>query len=673
MVLGVCRRVLCHAQDAEDAFQATFLILARKAATAVPRGAVGNWLYGVAYRTALAARSINARRRQRERPLDNVPHPQTAPPEPRSDVLAALDRELSRLPDKYRQVVVLCELEGRTRKEVARQLGLPEGTLSWRLAAARKMLARRLARYGPEVAGATLAAVLAAGAAAGVPPLVGATVRAAAGVSPAPVAVLTQEVLKAMLVTRLTKGMAVLFLLGLLTLACGALAQAPADRKNEAPAGESAREDDPPEWRDDPLYRVSEALVGWWPADGHAFDLVGSLHGKVVPPVGFDKGCRGRAFSFAPTKGGAVPAPPPARGLGGAPPTAAVGEVSVASSELTDTFTMALWVNPTASFQDNGNNQVAGVTGQRYAIYPTHGGNDGKRAGCGISAGTNGVSLFEHTHDHCPCVLMYKTDIKDWTHVAVVYAKGTPTLYVNGSAVKTGDRSRWTVIPGAGFGDSRVGYGPYQGLIDEATLFSRALTAEEIKVVMRATGPEKPAPAAPAARLSDAAYAKLWSALGGKRAPRSLFAVDRLAAGGDETVRRLRERLLPEPVVDRPSVEELIAQLDDDAYDKREQATRLLQEKGARIMARLQEALKTSRSAEVRARLEKILQQWIEEPLTLEELRAVRAITALGRIDTPAGRALLAEIAKGPESRPQTVAARGALAQADGKDKRSGK
>src|SRR5262249_38234069 len=189
--LGLGRRVLGHAQDGEDAFQATFLVRARKAASAVPRGAVGNWLYGVAYRTALAARSMCARRRQRERPLDNVPHPQTEPQEPRSDVLAALDRELTRLPDKYRQVVVLCELEGRTRKEVARQLGLPEGTLSWRLAAARKMLARRLARYGPEVAGATLAGVLAGRAAARVPPpLVGATVRAAAGAIPAPVAAL---------------------------------------------------------------------------------------------------------------------------------------------------------------------------------------------------------------------------------------------------------------------------------------------------------------------------------------------------------------------------------------------------------------------------------------------------------------------------------------------------
>jgi RNA polymerase sigma factor (sigma-70 family) len=675
MVLGVCRRVLGHAQDAEDAFQATFLVLARKAASAVPHGAVGNWLYGVAYRTALAARSMNARRRRRERPLDNVSHPQTAPQEPRSDVLAALDRELARLPDKYRQVVILCELEGRTRKEVARQLGLPEGTLSWRLAAARKMLARRLARYGPEVAGATLAAVLAEGAAARVPPpLVGATVRAAAGAIPAPVAALTQEVLKAMLVTRLKKGMAVLFLLGLLALTCGALAQAPADRKSETPADERAGEDDPPEWRDDPLYRVSGALVSWWPADGHAFDLVGSLHGKAVSPVGFDKGCRGRAFSFAPAKEWAVPLPPPG-GLLRDPPEAATGDVAVPTSELTDTFTMALWVKPTATLQDNGgDNQYVGIAGQRYAIFPAYGGEEGKRAGCGISVGTNGVGLFEHTYDHCPCVLTHKIDIKDWTHVAVVYAKGTPTLYVNGAAVKTGGRSRWTVFPGTGFGDPRVGYGPYLGLVDEAALFSRALTAEEIKVVLRATGPEKPAPAASAARLSDDACARLWSALGGKRAPRSLFAVDRLAAGGDDAVRWLRQHLVPEVAVgDRPSVEELIAQLDDDAYDKREQATRLLTEKGLRIEPKLREALKKAPSTEVRARLEKMLQRLSEKAITPEELQAVRAITALGRIDTPASRALLAEIAKGPESRPQTVAARGALAQGDEKEKRSGK
>jgi RNA polymerase sigma factor (sigma-70 family) len=672
MVLAVCRRVLCHIQDAEDAFQATFLILARKAGSGVPSGAVGNWLYGVAYRTALEASSMCARRKQRERPLDGVPHPQTAAQGPQSDLLAALDRELSRLPGKYREVVVLCELEGRTRKDVARQLGLPEGTLSWRLAAARKMLARRLARNVPENAGAALAAVLADGVSARVPAsLVGATVRAVAGVIPAQVAALTREVLKVMLVSKLKKGMAMVFLLGLLTLTCGALAQAPAERKSEAPAGKRADQDDPPDWRDNPLYRASGALAGWWPADGHAFDLVGSLHGSTVPPVGFARGCRGRAFSFSAAKRPAM--------LGQqvitVSPTVPTGSVFVALSELTDTFTMALWVYPTATFQaDNGDNRYAGIRGQRYAVYPTHGGEEGKRAGCGISVGTNGVGLFEHTHDNCPCVLEHKTAIKGWTHVAVVYAKGTPTLYVNGAAVKTGGRSRWVVFPGTGLGDPQVvGYGPYQGLIDEATLFSRGLTTEEIKAVLRATGPESPAVAAPTTRLSDAAFAQLWSDLGGKRAPRSLFAVDRLAASGDEAVRRLRGRLLARRTVEKPSVEELIAQLDDDAFEVRQRATRLLKEKSGRIAPQLREALKTTRSAEVRARLKQVLRHAGDEAPTAEELRAVRAITALGRIDTPASRALLAEIAKGPEGWPQTVAARGALAQLDGKEKRSGK
>src|SRR5215469_6296100 len=93
------------------------------------------------------------------------------------ELLEVLDLELSRLPDKYRLPVVLCELEGRSRKEVARQLGIPEGTLSWRLAAARKMLSRRLAKYGPPVTGAVLTGLLVEGAAACVPaPLVISTV-----------------------------------------------------------------------------------------------------------------------------------------------------------------------------------------------------------------------------------------------------------------------------------------------------------------------------------------------------------------------------------------------------------------------------------------------------------------------------------------------------------------
>src|SRR5262245_59467150 len=136
MVYGVCRRLLPTDQDAEDAFQATFLVLARKARAAAPRE-VGNWLFGVARRAALLSRRSIARRRER---VGDVPE---RPATPRDELRAVLDEELSRLPDTYRTVIVLCDLEGRTRREAAAMLGWPEGTVAGRLARARELLARR--------------------------------------------------------------------------------------------------------------------------------------------------------------------------------------------------------------------------------------------------------------------------------------------------------------------------------------------------------------------------------------------------------------------------------------------------------------------------------------------------------------------------------------------------
>jgi hypothetical protein len=138
-----------------------------------------------------------------------MPDPAVAPPEAQ-DWRPVLDRELSRLSEKYRAAVVLCDLEGKTRREAARQLGLPEGTLSSRLTAARRLLARRLTRAGLTLSGGALAAALAAGAAAAVPaPWVGATAKAAALVAAgraaaaAPATLLMNEVLRAMLLTKL--------------------------------------------------------------------------------------------------------------------------------------------------------------------------------------------------------------------------------------------------------------------------------------------------------------------------------------------------------------------------------------------------------------------------------------------------------------------------------------
>src|SRR6266545_4916112 len=131
MVLGVCRRILHNEADAEDAFQATFLVLVRKAASIRPRGMVGNWLYGVAHSTALKARAMSTKRFAREREAAGRQMPEAAT-ESREGLPELLDQELKALPDKYRAAIVLCDLEGKSLKEAARQLGCPLGTVGTR-------------------------------------------------------------------------------------------------------------------------------------------------------------------------------------------------------------------------------------------------------------------------------------------------------------------------------------------------------------------------------------------------------------------------------------------------------------------------------------------------------------------------------------------------------------
>jgi RNA polymerase sigma factor (sigma-70 family) len=225
MVLAVCRRVLRQEQDAEDAYQATFIVLARRAGSLRSRELVGNWLHGVAYRTALRARTMNARRRAREQQARELARPDPATDDGWQELLPLLDRELDRLPERYRVAVVLCDLEGRTRREAARQLGVPEGTLSGRLTRAHRLLARRMARYGLAPMAGALAALLGRDAAsAGVPRgLEAAAARAAAlatggqvlaaGAVPARVLALTEGVIKTMLLAKLKTFVAVAFVL----------------------------------------------------------------------------------------------------------------------------------------------------------------------------------------------------------------------------------------------------------------------------------------------------------------------------------------------------------------------------------------------------------------------------------------------------------------------------
>jgi RNA polymerase sigma factor (sigma-70 family) len=161
MVWGVCRRTLGAHHDAEDAFQATFLVLVRRADTVLPREMLANWLYSVALQTARKARALAARHKTRERQVMDMPEPAATEHRLWSDLRPILDEELGRLPDKYRIAIILCDLEGTTHREAARQHKIPEGTLSGRVKRGRALLAKRLTRRGLAVTSVTLVAALA--------------------------------------------------------------------------------------------------------------------------------------------------------------------------------------------------------------------------------------------------------------------------------------------------------------------------------------------------------------------------------------------------------------------------------------------------------------------------------------------------------------------------------
>jgi RNA polymerase sigma factor (sigma-70 family) len=181
MVLALCRRVLGDVHAAEDAFQATFLVLARKAPSLLRQELVGNWLWGVAYRTARRAKIDAARWHSRKREVHRNMAPDPVEEVMWRDLQPVLDEEIYLLPAKYRQPFVLCYLEGKTNEEAARRLGCPSGTVFTRLARARELLRGRLTRRGITLSAAAIAVGVTSQATARVPARVASsTVKAAA-------------------------------------------------------------------------------------------------------------------------------------------------------------------------------------------------------------------------------------------------------------------------------------------------------------------------------------------------------------------------------------------------------------------------------------------------------------------------------------------------------------
>ncbi len=261
MVLGVCRQFLRDPNDIDDAFQATFLVLVRKAGSLRRRELVGNWLYGVAHRVASRSRAGSARRGARaphgHDAVDRLPARQDQLSAAEAEPASWIHEEIRRLPEKYRALVLLCYFEGQTHEQAAARLGCPVGTVKGRLARAREMLRKRLVRRGLALTSAAIGSQLAeAPLNAAVPePLVFATVRAAraavacsarslvaaTGVS-LPVAALTDGVLQTMVITQLKAAVVPLLLAGVVTTGAVLVAAAPqSGRPGEPQATAPAR------------------------------------------------------------------------------------------------------------------------------------------------------------------------------------------------------------------------------------------------------------------------------------------------------------------------------------------------------------------------------------------------------------------------------------------------
>ena len=285
LVWGVCRRILGHHQDAEDAFQATFLILARRAGSARWQASVGGYLYTVAQRLAVRARQRREQRRSHERQASRTPRVESS----LRELAAVVDEELRHLPAKYRDPLLLHYLEGATAEAAALQLGLSRAAFYNRLARARELLRGRLSRQGLSLAAPLLASALTQEVEAAAPSLIQAVLRGLTGTVPQGVASLAAEALRNALLTKLKLGLALGLLLSVATGGVALWTPGPM-----SPHPQAERPVEPPRTDDkaarrvdrygDPLPPGAIARLGTarFRHEGKAHSLVFSPNGKIL-------------------------------------------------------------------------------------------------------------------------------------------------------------------------------------------------------------------------------------------------------------------------------------------------------------------------------------------------------------------------------------------------------
>ncbi len=728
MVLGVCRRVLRQPHDAEDAFQATFLVLVRQADSVRRRDSLASWLYGVALRTARRARLDAARRRLREERAA-VAQDQGPADEPDwRDLRAVLDEEIAGLPEKYRGPLVLCHLEGQTNAQAARRLRVPLGSLSKRLARARGLLRGRLLRRGVALSAAALGTVLAGQGGAAVPPLLARTatgtallaLAGGAGV-PAPVAALAGGVARALFLGRVRAWLPGLVALGLLIggglAALGPHGQAaPTDEAPARPAPAVAREEAPAHDRAD-LNAVkrhlflrnggnakSEAAVaaglawlakqqaedGHWSLDGSAKEgndtagtafgllpLLGAGYtpedGKFATSVrlglayltthqGKDGGFTGGMYAH----GLATCALCQAYALTGDPKLAAPARAAV-DYIVKAQHTAGGWRYEPGQPGDLSVTawQVAALGDARAAgLDVPRTTRDGAakfvqscRAGVGYSylpgvgTATPTMTAAGLLSSSCLGRGADEAAFRDGVHtLAQAETPGAYYLHWAAGVLRRHGGDDWhgwnaKVRDALVTGQQEDGGWPAAGDPYAAAggrLMVSSLTLLTLEVYYRDDLPlavNAPRPRTPADLEA------VWSDLAADSAT-ARRAVWALARSPHEALPLLERALTPQPrpAVNDKQVARLIAGLDDDDFDAREQASAALAKLGAAAGPALRRALKESESAEVRRRLEALLAGLEGARFTSERQRLLRAVEVLEYVGTPEARRVLRRV-----------------------------